>query len=547
MGTDGGNETTFSYSGGVGSVSYTMAEIAEAGTVMAGLGRRMDPAVDSLHAESVWLGNAVQLAPGPGAPSPGAALDSVAHALWVSGRARAGMAALSQQLVAAAENYAATEARTAAQTAAAGRMAAFRDGVGVWGWGALAPLKMAADLAGWLKRAKTNGLRTATEELLNNGVAYGAGALGPGTGMAYLLSQVRGAGTLIPAGVQPVQTVRKIADASGLSRPGQLAMRRVPAQEWNPETKQWPQGHAIPDAPEGDPWEVEASIAGMLSGTRDSYAYPPGSIGVVKVARADGTPAWIVHLPGTEDWSTFDSSNPFDMEGNLEGLTAGDMDSYLQQHVLVQELIKDALHASGALPTDDVLLTGHSGGGIHAGAAAADPEFLADVNVKMIVIAGAPARNMEVSNDIAVMDLGNEDDIVTALDFGPPPATANWVSVTSHRPSAAASGGLGDVVKEAHAVDNYLKDAVELDAGSNPAVMGQKEVLAGLLGVGVGAHVMGRKFVYQGRDVNDRIPGRTKTPKQGGKAQPSQPSASHPPASQPSAAGAVPSQGSGNH
>ncbi len=524
MGTEAGDGTTFNYAGGVGSISYTLSEIAESGTVVAALARRMEPLVDSLHSEWLWLRDAA-------ADSP---LDALAHALWISKRAQTGATTLAQQLSAAAENYAATEARTAAATTQAGRFATLQDGLDAWGWGPLAPLKMAVDLAGWLNRAKDGGLRAAAENVLNNGVAYGAGALGPGMGMAYLLSQLRNQGRIDSSGVQPALAVRTLVDAAGLARPGHLVVRRVPAQEWKPATVLRPSRHGVPAAEAesaGDPWPVEASIAGMVAGSRDSYAYPPGSIGVVRVVRPGGTPAWIVHLPGTEDWSTIDSSNPFDMEGNLEGLTAAYKDSYRQQHVLVQELIKGALHASGALPTDDVMLTGHSGGGIHAAAAAADPEFLAEVNVKMIVIAGAPAKNLDVGENISVLDLQNEDDVVTALDFGPPPATRDWVTVTSHRSPTATGADLGTTVKEAHAVENYLKDAVALEASSNAAVLAQRQALAAFVGVGVGATAQGTKFVFQGRDVDaaaGKKPGRKR------------------PGNHPSAAGGVPAQSSGN-
>ena len=57
----------------------------------------------------------------------------------------------------------------------------------------------------------------------------------------------------------------------------------------------------------------------------------------------------------------------------MEGMTAAHQEEFEQQEVLVQELIKESLAASGALPGEDVVLTGHSGGGIHAAAAAADP------------------------------------------------------------------------------------------------------------------------------------------------------------------------------
>ena len=101
----------------------------------------------------------------------------------------------------------------------------------------------------------------------------------------------------------------------------------------------------------------------------------------------------------------------------------------------------------------------------------------------MIVIAGAPARNLDVAEDILVLDLQNEDDVVTALDFGAPAPTANWVTVTSHRPAAARFGDPGSMVKAAHTIENYVGDAVELDASGIPAVLTSRQSIAAFLGV----------------------------------------------------------------
>lgn len=504
MANDVGGETTFSISGGVGSVSYELAEIAEAGPGIALLAGRIDPLLDRLQSEAWWLSGAAQGA----ALYPYAPLDAIQHAMWTARQAQAHMLGLAQRVFQASENYAETEARTAAATAQAGRLEAFGKGLDAWAWGALSGLKILADVAGWLKRVQDQGLRDSAEDVLNRSAAYGAGVMGPSVGMVYLMSQLR-SHKAAGAGVQPVAAVRKLLDMAGMSRPGHLAIRPVPGEEWDTAARQWPKGHAVADPAVGAPWAGQANIAAMLAGTKDAYGYPPGSIGVVKYDRPDGSPLWVVHLPGTEDWSRIDSSNPFDMEGNVEGLTSAHRDMYRQQHVLVQDFIKQALKASGALPTDDVLLTGHSGGGIHAAAAAADPEFREQVNVQMIIIAGSPGRNQEMPDDVSVIDLENEHDIVPALDLGAPPAARNWVTVTSHRPPPAGTG-LGTIVAQAHALEYYLKDAAALDQSAEPAVLASRDRLRTLMGAGVGVGaggvaVVGTKWVYQGRDVPDKI------------------------------------------
>ncbi|MFQ4148736.1 hypothetical protein AAGW05_08580 [Arthrobacter sp. LAPM80] len=494
-----GDGTTFDFTGGFGSASFTVAEITGAGTALHRIAQLLDLLADRLRSEWLWLGEATTGA----AVQPHGSLAAMRDAWWQCLGLQGGIMALAAQATQAAANYADTEVRTMNAVGRAGRMKALGDGLGAWRWGPLFPLKLGADLVGWLNTAKRDGLRDAVEQILNQGGAYAAGAMGPGVAMMYLLSEPgrRDAGA---DGIRTAFVLRKFFDATGLARPGHLAVRQVPAAEWEPSIAPYHQpGQAIPSG--GQPWTIEAGIRGVLSGSNDAYKYPPGSIGVVRIVRPDGTNVWVVHLPGTEDWSTVDSSNPFDMEGNMEGLTAARQQEFKQHEVVVQQLIREALKASGALPGEDVLLTGHSGGGIQAATAAANPAFLADVNVKMIVIAGSPAKNSGVGDDIPVIDLQNENDIVTAADYGPPAPSRNWVTATSHRPPMAEGGGLGASLGEAHSLENYLGDAAALDQSEEPSVAASGRALRSLLGVGAaGVAVGGTKWVYQGRDVDDK-------------------------------------------
>lgn len=491
----GGDGTEFTVAGGLNSVSYVMEEIEAAGVTMGKLAKRMGQFIGAMDAEANWLNRAAA-----GAwPYPYGPLASLRNAVWVAGRAQADTAAFARKAHRAGENYADVEARNAELIARINRLSALHKGLRAWVLGPLAPVQVVFDAAALLRQPGA-GIRDVTEKILNDGGAYGAGLLGPGAGMLYLLSQLRRQNQG-DSGVQPAFLLRKAFDGTGLARPGQVAVRPVPVREWDPADPYYPPGHA--SYADGVPWTVEASIEGLLAGSSDAYKHPPGSIGVVRIERPDASLAWVVHLPGTEDWSTVDSKNPFDMEGNLEGLTAAQREAFEQQAVVVQELIKEALRASGALPGDDVLMTGHSGGGIHAAAAAADPAFLAEVSVKMIIIAGSPAKNAAIAPGTAVLDLQNEHDIVTAADFGPPPATPNWVTATSHRPPSESGSNLGTMIPEAHAIDNYLKDAATLDQSQDPAIEESREILRKIMGAGsAGAAVGGTKWVYQGSDVN---------------------------------------------
>lgn len=498
-----GDGTVLSYSGGAGSISGTFAEISALAVEMRRIVHLLEPLERQLCAEWTWLGNA---AGGAGA-YPYASLEAMRDAWFQSSSLHETMVRLAANAGQAGVNYAASEANTANSVANAQRSAALGQGMDAWRWGPLSAVKIALDIRGLQTTEQDRGLRDSLETMLNQSGAYVAGALGPSVTFAYLISQL-GNKNAPAAGTLPAFGLRKVVDGLGIAKPGALTVRQVPEQESHPRSgKFYPPGHAV-SAP-GVPWSEGSSFAAMLGGSNDAYSYPPGSIGVVRVDKPDGDRAWVVHLPGTEDWGTFDSSNPFDMEGNMEAMTAANHEKFTQQGVLVQELIKESLTASGALPGEDVVLTGHSGGGIHAAAAAADPDFLAEVNVQMIVIAGAPARNAGVGEGVSVVALENDNDVVTALDFGPPMPAPNWVTATSHRPPSGDAAGLVDVLAQAHSLDNYIDDALLLDQSGDPAVVASAEKLRTILGVGAaGGVIAGSKWVYQGRDGAD--PGKGK-------------------------------------
>ncbi|WP_113716310.1 hypothetical protein [Arthrobacter dokdonensis] len=517
---------SFSIAGGAGRVKYTLAEIELTARGIDLVGRDAQELAASLGSELRWMSEfaAGLLASGLQAANGTQYAARAAEAVLSSAQgsvaaAAQGVAELALHASAAAQRYEAAEAETVARENAQ-RMKALFGGIEVESAGIFGPLVLWWQVHKLQDVAARAGLRDKTEDLLNDGPAYLAGLLGPMAGLAYLLGRVpsgqdpsRGG---LNAGVLPAAGLRKFFDWTGLAKPGHLELRRVPAGEWHGRPEDWSPGRAVPDPSGGLQVDVDPRAAGLLSGSRDAYGYPPGSIVVDRLDRLDGTRAWIVHLPGTEDWSRVDSVNPMDLEGDLEGMTAAQPALFRQQQIVVQEMMKQALTDAGALPTEDVMITGHSGGGIHAAAAAASPAFLADFNLRMIIIAGAPARNLPVPPAVKVLDLQNEDDIVAAADYGPPPGSANWVTVTSHRPGAPRGKDPVEVIKAAHDLGNYIDDAHALERSSDPGIkavresvgvfMGGVAAARGPMNVPGGGTVKVSRSVYQGRDVDDAQP-----------------------------------------
>ncbi|MDQ6739633.1 MAG: hypothetical protein M3021_04490 [Actinomycetota bacterium] len=370
------------------------------------------------------------------------------------------------------------------------------------------------------------GLRDVTEDVMGHVPDYLAGLLGFPPGLPSQTASGPGrTGVLKPAGVAAATGLRHFMDAAGLFMLGDLLMRRVPPSEWNAaqrpalrfptrpgSTDQGPVPR--PSERQGAEWGTGAqadfalgtmapTLHDALAGSQDAYSVAPAAIVIKRVDRGDGSVAWIADLPGTEQWWPLDSANPWDVEGDVEAMTSAQRANFAQHQILVQEWVKSALRDAGAMPGEGVMINGHSGGGIHAAAMASDPAFLAEVNVRILNIAGAPAANQNVQPGIKVLALENVDDVVPALDLAVAPESADWVTVTTDRRRVNTWLDPGKLVTGAHSLDSYLDDADQLDGSLNVSVLAHREALLEFLGpAALTGAVSYRKFVYQGTDKN---------------------------------------------
>ena len=177
------------------------------------------------------------------------------------------------------------------------------------------------------------------------------------------------------------------------------------------------------------------------------------------VTHADGTRAYIVDIPGTQDWSPPSSTvNPRtnDLGTNVHVL-GGDSTTR-------QLAIAEALRRAGASSTDPVMLVGHSQGGMVAAQAAHDagtPAF--DFNVQHVVTAGSPIARADVPPSVQVLALENEHDIVPHLDGRANDDDPNVTTVgfSTQNGSIATNHGIGTAYQDA---------AAAVDASTDPSI-----------------------------------------------------------------------------
>lgn len=203
----------------------------------------------------------------------------------------------------------------------------------------------------------------------------------------------------------------------------------------------------------------------------------PGTVGVERVERPDGSRAWVVAIPGTQDatgpgWGP----NPLDMGTNVR-LMAGARDDGT-------ELVVRSMAQAGVRAGEPVLLAGHSQGGMVAMALAGSTAFTARYSVAAVLTAGSPVAAQVVPRSIPVLHLEHRQDLVPALDGAPSPEGVNrTTAVRDLRASSDPADRLaGHDPGAAHRIDTYARTATAVSAVGAPSVRAWEAAAGSVLG-----------------------------------------------------------------
>ncbi|RBY94817.1 alpha/beta hydrolase [Blastococcus sp. TBT05-19] len=193
-------------------------------------------------------------------------------------------------------------------------------------------------------------------------------------------------------------------------------------------------------------------------------------VSVRVVTQPDGTKAYIVDIPGTQDWSPpglSPNSATNDLGTNVRVL-GGDATTR-------QEAIAEALRRAGAGSTDPVMLVGHSQGGMVAAQAAHDSgtaDFPYDV--RSVVTMGSPIARADVPPSVQVLALENAHDLVPHLDGRSNDDDPNVTTVTFE----AQYGSVG----ENHGIGSAYRDGSQLvDRSDDPSIAAWRQSAAPFL------------------------------------------------------------------
>jgi pimeloyl-ACP methyl ester carboxylesterase len=199
-------------------------------------------------------------------------------------------------------------------------------------------------------------------------------------------------------------------------------------------------------------------LADLMDGLQLRNSGPAGEIDVKILTGANGVRHVLVDIPGTKDWTP--AQHTADVVGMATNLRAIDgVPTTYEAGVLA------AMKRAGVRPDDNVMLVGHSLGGMVAVAAARDAVRTGAFKVTHVVTAGSPVGGFagEVPKGVTVLALENRHDLIPHLDGHGNPDRTNVTTVHFD--------GAKDSIGDAHGIDtSYRHGAAEADASDDLAI-----------------------------------------------------------------------------
>ncbi|MFZ1410940.1 MAG: hypothetical protein WAS07_05760 [Micropruina sp.] len=212
-------------------------------------------------------------------------------------------------------------------------------------------------------------------------------------------------------------------------------------------------------------------LESLTMGVTDAYKAGDGVVRVTTVETPDG-PKVIVSVPGTQTWNPVTGENPADVTGNL--VTAGGGRSTMTE--AVELALAEANIPSGA----QVMLVGHSQGGMTVADLASDSDLVSRYNITNAIVFGSPVDSDHLDARVNVLELQHATDVVPRLDLGDSryvPSGNPFVPVLPGLPSGSTQphttvtlpnpSGIFDIPGN-HAGDGYSRS---LGESTDPALL----------------------------------------------------------------------------
>jgi hypothetical protein len=192
------------------------------------------------------------------------------------------------------------------------------------------------------------------------------------------------------------------------------------------------------------------------------------TVGIDLFDNPSGTKTAVVYIPGTQSLGFGGGSNPLDMASNIQAMSAGGS-------AASERAVLSAIRQAGIESSDEVILVGHSQGGMVAGNIAANPSGYIAAG---LITFGAPLAQLRKLK-APVMAIEHSNDPVPNLSGKANPLSKNWVSVQRVSSKAEANA-----VLFSHSLKSYKNTAVSIDSSSDTGIKNiRSEILQKLEGV----------------------------------------------------------------
>ena len=188
--------------------------------------------------------------------------------------------------------------------------------------------------------------------------------------------------------------------------------------------------------------------------------------------------SWAVYIGGTVDWDPVATNEPWDLTANVSAIARENAGSF--------RAVMEAMHAAGIRPDDQVVVAGHSQGGIVATQVAASEAF----NVQAVATFGAPETCVPVPSGVATLTVEHSDDVVTAL--GGSCLIDSEDRLTVRREAFATTEPSAVEVLPAHHLDRYRETAQLIDASPQENLQEFRDRVTGIVGSAPGEAVLWR-------------------------------------------------------
>ena len=245
----------------------------------------------------------------------------------------------------------------------------------------------------------------------------------------------------------------------------------------DPEVRLVDTGRALPT-----PTDMRSALGAVSALDTDS------TLSIQRIVKDDGTPTWVVAIPGTQISRT-NLRTVFNMTSNYD---LADDDLAVRARADSVRATIEAMRQAGVEPGDDVVLVGHSQGGMVATTVAA--ATVGTYTVRHVVTAGSPVSNHGLPPGIKATHIETQGEGVSDTDGAENPTTPDQVTVTGVLP-APDGGPPIEVPHSVHFHQDVLGAAVEVgDRGLEEHLSDVERLLDG---------VADAPLVYEARLVPD--------------------------------------------